>query len=52
MKPKRQILGSCQRTETAMEHESDGNTIGSWCLWERGNWKSEEELRPSNFKIS
>ena len=26
-----QILGSSQRTEKAVEHESDGDTNNSWC---------------------
>ena len=33
-KPKnRQILGPCQRTKKAMEHESDSHTNCSWCNW-------------------
>ena len=29
----RQILWSCLRAKNAVEHEGDGDTICSWCLW-------------------
>ena len=30
---KRQLLRPCQRTEKAVEHETDGDTNCNWCTW-------------------
>ena len=29
----RQILGSCQRAEKAVEHKGESNTNCGWCPW-------------------
>ena len=49
MKKKRkakQIFGSCQRAEKAVEHKSDGDTICSWCTWNGtlGSGKEAEKI--------
>ena len=31
----------------AVEHQGDGDTDGCWWSWNKKNWKSEEESRPS-----
>ena len=33
MEKDRQMLGSCQRAEKVVEHESDSDTNCNWCTW-------------------